>query len=435
MNLRTVILISALTLSAATGFAQTAAPDSALASYIHESWKSHPDIQSMRAMITADAERTRMNSSWMNPEVSFGLMNAPQSFDLHMDPNTMWQIGVMQQIPFPGKRSASERAGAMRTHAAEANLEETQYQMAGMVAMAYYDLAAALAARQVVERGKDLAAQMADAASVMVSTGMGTQSEVMRARLEIESWNVKLTNNQADITRKRAALAYAVGREDPNTLADPILPDSLAPEINLAAALEPDSIQNTPELKRLKLEADAARADVRRARLDYWPDVSLGLSYGLRGYLRTMSTSEMTGITTVSKVKQDPMLSIELAAPVPLFSAGNQTARVRELAAMQASREAELAKARLAKEQELRDLAAQWKQSVDDFRIEQGKVLPQAVDAWRAMLIDYRAGKTSFLSLSEARMKVVMAQMDVVMHKAEGWAVYRQWQAARGKGI
>ncbi|HEY3296076.1 MAG TPA: TolC family protein [bacterium] len=429
------LVLPALALCAVAAFAQTAAPDSTLAAYVQESWQNHPDIQSMRAMIAAEENRTRMNSAWMNPELRFGLMNVPQSFDTHMDPNTMWQIGLMQQVPFPGKLSASAQAGTLRTKVAEATVDETRFQMAAMVAMAYYDLAATLAVRKVLEHGKELANEMTEAASVMVSTGMGTQSEVMRSRLEAESWNVKLTNNLADISRKRAALAYALGRDVDSTLANPVLPEGLPPEIALDSALQRASIDNTPALKRLALESGAARADVRRARLDYWPDVTLGLSYGLRGYLRTMSTSEMTGITTNSKIKQDPMISLELAAPLPLFYKGNQRAKVRELSAMQSSREAELAKARLTKEQELRDLYARWKQSVDCCRIEQGKILPQTEDTWRAVLIDYRAGKAPFVSLSEARMKVVMAEMDVIMHKADGWAVYRQWQAALGKGL
>ena len=435
MKIKTALFLLAIVLCSAAGFSQSAAPDSVLAAYVQESWKSHPDVASMRAMIAAEESRTKMNSAWMNPGVSFGLMNVPQSFDTHMDPFTMWQIGLMQEFPIPGKLGASEKAGALRTRAAEATVEETQYQMSSMVAMAYYDLAATLAVAKVLLRGKDLAQQMGDAAGVMVSTGLGTHSEVLRARLEFETWNVRITNNQADITRKRAALAYALGREDPATIADPILPDSLPPEIALEAALQSDSLLATPSLKRLSFEAQATHADVRRARLDYWPNVTLGLTYGLRGYLRSMSTDQMTGITTVSKIKQDPMISLELSAPLPLFYKGNQQAKVSELSAMQHSREAELAKVRLAKQQELRDLAAKGQQDRDNFRTAQENIVPQAEDAWQAMLIDYRAAKVPFASLAEARMKVVMAQMDAIMYKADGWAVYRQWQAALGKGI
>jgi outer membrane protein TolC len=129
------------------------------------------------------------------------------------------------------------------------------------------------------------------------------------------------------------------------------------------------------------------------------------------------------------------MISLELSAPIPLFYRGNQRAREREAISMRESREAEWKKARLMQQQELRDLEALWRSSVDCCRLEQGKVVPQAEAAWRSMLIDYRSGKATFGSLAEARMKVVMAEMELIMHKADGWSAYRRFQAAQGKAI
>ncbi|MBK6766482.1 MAG: hypothetical protein IPG71_09255 [bacterium] len=83
-----------------SSFAQGVDSDSLLASYVAESWKTHPNIDRMRAMIAVESSRATMNNSWMNPELRAGLMNIPESFDAHADPMTMFQIGAMQQIPF-----------------------------------------------------------------------------------------------------------------------------------------------------------------------------------------------------------------------------------------------------------------------------------------------------------------------------------------------
>jgi cobalt-zinc-cadmium efflux system outer membrane protein len=437
-SFRKYILFSVLLALVAVSGSMAAEPrqtgDRALSAYISESWKTHPDLESARALITAEASRTEMSSSWKNPGVSFGLMNAPQNFDLHQEPMTMWQIGVMQEIPVPGKLSASSRAGELRTKAAVASLDEARYRMASLVSAAYYDLAAAIQVRKLLQTGQDLAEQMTDAASARVSSGIGSQADVLRAQSEVERWSVELTNNQANVEQKRAALAYAVGRSDAARIADPQLPDSLPPEIDLDAALNVDSLDHTPEVARVRLQDDATRADVRRAKLDYWPNPTLGLKYGLREYLRKTNTSEMTGITTTSHMPQDAMISIELSAPLPLFYKGNQRAQIEELSALQSERQAEVAKARLDKQQELRDLAAQRKAAVDGYRIEQERLVPQVLDTWRALLIDYREGKVPFTSLSEGQISVVKAQMDVIMHMAQGWTVYREWQTARGEG-
>ncbi len=188
-------------------------------------------------------------------------MNVPESFDTHMDPNTMWQVGVAQQIPFPGKTRAARQAGALKTRAAAASYEEARYRMAGMVAEAYYDLAAALKVRHLLIRGAALAADMTAAATAVVTAGTGSQAEVYRGRVEEENWKVKLTQSAAAIDRKRATLAYAIGREDPATLTDPVMPDSLPPDIDLEAALAADSVIRSPTFRRAQLEADAAKAE------------------------------------------------------------------------------------------------------------------------------------------------------------------------------
>ena len=342
-------LVIIATLAVACSVAGASAPgNGSLAAYISESWQAHPDVKSAQAVINEEARRTQMSAAWTNPSVSFGLMNAPQSFDLHSEPMTAWQFGIMQEIPVPGKLHASSQAGELRTQAAVASLEEAKYRLASAVSSAYYDLAAAAAVKTLLASGQELAAQARDAATARVSAGLGSQADILKSQAEVERWHVELINKQADVDRKRAALAYAIGRADASTIADPELPDSLPPRINLNAALSEDSMNATPELKRLRLQSDASGADVTRAKLDYWPNPTLGIMYGLREYLRTTSTSEMTGITTTTRLPQDPMISIELSAPVPLFYGRNQRARIEELSAVRGESEAHTAQARLA---------------------------------------------------------------------------------------
>jgi outer membrane protein TolC len=415
--------------------AQPTESDSLFDSYIHESWQNHPDLQSMKSMVDAANQRTAMSQAWMNPEVNFGLMNSPTTFDTHMDPATAWQIGFEQQIPFPGKLQAARDAGEAQTRAAVATVEEGRYTMASMVAMAYYDLAGAISIRKALERGRDLNREIMDAASIMVSSGMGSRTDILRAKMDLEQWNVKLVNNQADIKRKQAELAYAVGRSDEKSLAMPVLPDSLPPSLDLDQALADNAVENTPTLVKSKEELAGATAEQRKARLSYWPDVKLMVNYGIRGWLRTGGGLDaMTGLPVpLDRMKQDNMISIGIAAPIPLFYRGNQRAQIRELDAMRTGRGAEHAKARLAKEEELRKLYARWQETADCCRLALAKIVPLAEDTWQSTLVDYRAGKAPFMALTEARMGVVMADMEQIMHRADAWIAYQQFYAAQGK--
>ena len=407
--------------------------DSLLNAYIQESWNNHPDLEGMRSMIAAENSRTRMNGAWMNPELRFGLMNVPENFDTHMDPNTMWQVSVMQQVPFPGKKRAATETGKARIVVAQANWDETRQQMASMVAMSYYELAGLMSERKSMLRGKDQIQQMIDATLAMNISGMGTQSDILRAKLELEQWNVKLVSNQSMIDQKRAELLYAIGRDSSSQLSDPVLPDSLPPQIDLQAVLDADVLNETPTLKKAQSEAKAAQSETRRAKLDYYPDVNVGLSYGFKGYLRSMVTDPVTMETTNQKLKQDGMISIELSAPVPLFYRGNQEAKVREMSAIARNREADLTKARLQKEQQLREIYIRMKEVMACCNLAQASILPRAKSLWESTLNDYRAGKVPFMSLSQAQMNVVMAEMENVMHRADAWGLLAQWYAALGE--
>jgi outer membrane protein TolC len=409
--------------------------DRVLSAYIQSSWDSHPELQSMRAMVAAESSRTDMSRAWMNPEVSFGLMNAPTNFDTHKDPSTAWQIGWAQTVPFPGKVGSSAKTGFLRTAAAQASADEARFLLAGMVVEGYYQWAGAISVRKALEHGKALNQQIMDAAAIRVASGLGSQSDILQARLDLEEWNVKLVNNQSDIKKAQAALAYAVGQTDLMRLQAPNLSDTLPPLLFLDEALVPEVIDNSPSVRKLNLESSAAQAAWRRSKLGYWPDITVMLNYGLRGELRTGGYYDETMAVAVpmARMKQDDMVSIGLSAPLPLFYRGNQRALVRENAAMVRSRSAELDKARLAKAEELRRLHALWQEEADCCRLGLAKIIPLTEDLWQTSLADYQAGKIPFTMLTEARMKVVMAEMDQIMHRADAWIVYHQFYLAQGK--
>jgi outer membrane protein TolC len=414
-----------LWLAAVPALAQPAS-DTLLVSYIRESLRNHPDLRSMRSMVVAQESRTAMSRAWMNPELRVGLMNVPESFDTHMDPMTMWQIGVMQQVPFPGKLKTSSQANEARTKASIADVRTAEQDMVAMVTMAYYELAGLLEIRKALQNGRDLTQQMVAASSAMYSSGMGSQADVIGAQIESKEWDTRLLSNQAEIERKRADLAYAIGRSTPDGLIDPVMP--------AGAPSPPPSVDSTladtiPAVRSSQLQAEASQWEVRRAKLDYWPDVNVMLGYGLRGYVRQMVLDEATGQMKSVRSDMDNMISIELSGSLPLFYRGNQQARIHEMSAMQRSKEEQAQKMRLEKIRLLRDLHAQWTDRLNRLDVISESLLPNAELAWKAALADYQGGRIPFMTLSQARMRLVMSQMDEAMLRAEAWALQGQWNA------
>ncbi|MBK6766483.1 MAG: TolC family protein [bacterium] len=303
--------------------------------------------------------------------------------------------------------------------------------MAAMVAMTYYDLAAALETRQTLEQGLVLTKQAVDAATSLLSTGKGSQAEVLRAGLEQEEWNLKLLANASETDQKRAALAYAIGRTEVSTLTDPVLPSSLPPMIDLDAGLALAENALTPQVKIALAQSQAAEFELRRAKLEYWPDIKLELAYGIRGALNGTGADPHTGEPISQSLKQDNMVTFEVSAPVPLFSRGNQQAKINEARAMNRSRQSEQIESVLNLQQELRFVHAEFTETINQSEVN-SRVLQQGEAAWRSALVDYQAGIYPYMGLSEARMILVMAQIESVMYRAKAWATYQQWQSLLG---
>jgi outer membrane protein, heavy metal efflux system len=399
-------------------------PDSLLASYIQESWANHPNLAAMQSMAVAESSRVDMASSWMNPDLRVGLMNLPDTFNLWSDPMTMLQIGVMQQIPFPGKLRAAGKAAQARRASAQVSVEQERQVMASMVTMAFYDLAAALRVRKALEKGQELAQEMVESAALMVSSGMGAQSDILRAQLEVEQWKLKLVANQDEITRQRADLAYALGRSDASGIPEIDLPDHLPdlPDTNT-------TYDDSPQLRRSLLEVEAANQDLKRARLDYLPDVNVGLTYGIRGDLKPFTMAN----PMPDPLKQDNMVSLEVSFPIPVFYRGNEASKVQEIGAMLVRNQYDYQKIRLDKRRELEEITSRWKKKNSSYLILDHSVIPTAKELWQSTLNDYKAGKIPIMNLSQAQMSVVMNEMEADMLLADAWGLRGQWLAALGK--
>jgi cobalt-zinc-cadmium efflux system outer membrane protein len=410
----------------ATALPAQPASDTLLTSYILESLRNHPDIQSMRSMVDAQRSRTEMSRGWMNPELRVGLMNISETFDTHVDPMTMWQIGVMQRLPFPGKLKTSGEANEAKTRASIADVQAAEQDMVAMVTMKYYELAGLLEVRKALQYGQDLTQQMVAASSAMYSSGNGSQADVIGAQVETKDWETRLISNQAEIDRKRADLAYAIGRSTPDGLIDPVMPTN-AP--SPPPAVDSTMVDTIPTVRSSELQAEAARWEVKRAKLDYWPDLNLMLGYGLRSYVRQMKLDEATGQMKWVHADVDNMVSIELSGSVPLFYRGNQKARIHEMSAMQRSKEEQAQAVRLEKIRLLRDIQAQWTDRLNRLDVVSHSIVPDAELAWQAGLADYQGGKIPFTTLSQARLKLVMSQMNEAMLRADAWALQGEWNA------
>jgi outer membrane protein TolC len=404
-----------------------------LSSYIHRSLATHPDLMSMRAMVAAESSRAVMARSWMNPDLNLGLMDVPNNFKFNQDPATAFEIGVMQHVPFTGKLKSAGAAADARIAAASLDLETARQQMAAMVAMNYYDLAALVQIDSLLNWGRELTEEMKRSAEAMVASGMAAQSDVHRAELERDNWQLKLIANRNDIERGRAALAYAVGSQiDKAEIWRFRLPPDFTVEDQV---ITPPNIDASPSVRSAAARFEAADAELARARREWYPDADVMLKYGLKPDLKVAGgTDPMTGSPLPpGTVNQNNMISLGVTVSLPLFSRGNQKAQIAEMQAMRSAAAANLANERLAKMKGLQAIQAAYTGQLErDFYIRRS-LIPRAEALFNSALADYQAGKTPFMELTQARMSLVMAKMELTMARAEAWSLCARWRAALGQ--
>jgi outer membrane protein TolC len=386
--------------------------DSLLAGYIAEAVAVHPALAAMQAMAQAESSRVRMASAWMNPELMLGVMSLPTSLNFREEPMTSVQIGFMQQIPFPGKLRNAHAAQEARAAAAAYQLEDMRLEVALRVTKAYYDLAGDLGVREALLRGKRLNDDLVAAARVMLASGMGSQTDLLKAQWESERWERRLIENDQRIASSRARLAAAVGRSNFEGWADPAPLNGSAPAPPQADF--PDTLlEQTPMRLAERAGVQAQLAQVRRAELDYYPDPSVAFTYGIRGSLEA-GADAMGASSSLSD-----LLSLEIRIPLPLFYQGNQKAALDENRAMLRGAEARYRSDGLQLQQEVLTAYEEFRAAYRAYELIRDDLLPRAEEIWKAALTDYQSNRIPFMTMNEALLEVVMQEMDLTMALAE----------------
>ncbi len=388
--------------------------DSLLTAYISEALTNHPDLASMQAMVEAESSRVSMAGSWMNPNLMLGLMSLPTSFDFHEESMTSKEIGFMIRIPFPGKLRSAKEAQIANVVSARYDYEQMRWDMTAMVRMAYYDLAGNLEVQTALLEGKRLAGDMVTAAQIMASSEMGSQADILRAQLQYDQWRKRIIENEQRIQVSRSRLAAAMGRtsaddlQNPATLSEP-------PALPKLKTLLDAYLAEVPSRKSQKARLESSQASVRRADLDYWPDVDFTFKYGFRDYLQAGAM----GGDPMMITPLDNMISLEASLPVPLFYRSNQKAMIQENKAMAAKAQADYLSGDIKLRDEVRQGYARLETARRTFDLIADTLLPGAEATFRASLTDYQSGRLPFMSLNEALMQVVMQKMDRTMALAD----------------
>jgi len=351
-----------------------------LADLIAEAERNHPSIHAAARGVQAKRARIAQARAWPDPEVSVGYMGRAIPFrTMRDDPSTFRQFGVMQAIPYPGKRDLRGQIARKDADAESWTVEEARRRIRAEVQAAYYELWATDMAIRITEKNKDLLEKLARITEEKYKVGKGLQQDVLRAQVEV----TRVVQRLALLGQRRATLETQLNSllvRPPDTPLGPLAPFEKAPLAYSLEELLEHAVQGYPAVQRQEQLIEQSRLAVNLAQKDYYPDFAVGWDYANRPGM-----PEMYGL--------------RFSMNLPVFNKGRRREAVREATET-------LASARHLREAIRTELFFRVKEyylaarTADELLTLYAKgIVPQSTLALESALAAYQVGSVDFLSL------------------------------------
>lgn len=342
---------------------------------------NNPELRASRGQIDSATGRARQARLWSNPELTLNAEDWPVK-DGRGFADSKDTVGIAQTVPFFGKKRLDGQIGGAGVRLSEADLSLRRLELIRDVKVAFCQV---LAAERSVEVERDLvkiAEASANAARKRVASGESADQEQLRAEIELEKVKTELRGFESELVATRQTLALHLGRPD---LAQSPVSGALAESASFALLehVPEQWLSMHPSVVAAQTNCDRAELELRRARLEPYPDVKVSLEGGRLGDFN------------------QPIIQMGISLPLPIIDRAQgkkqeAQANVRIAEAAKTSTEQRLMRAWGTASQRLR--AAQ--QQALNFR---ERILPKANDALGLVQAGFEQGKFGFNDLLDTQ--------------------------------
>jgi NodT family efflux transporter outer membrane factor (OMF) lipoprotein len=424
-RLATTRSLSSATLSVAAWPRQdwwAAFGDAQLDRLIVAALQGQPGLRIAEARVhQAQAAADRVDSS-LSPQVSAGISSTPQQFSEnsivpkplagHWNSMNSASLGVSYELDFWGKNQAAVDAALDRAHSAEVDLQAARLILTATVARTYIRLDAAyaqldLANDMLQQRESTLTLTRQRVAAQIDSELELTQAEAalpaLRERIAAIGESITLLDNQI-------AALEGLGPDAGLDIRRPRL--SAAGPVQIPADLPAELLGHRPDVVAERWRVEAARKDVKVAKAQFYPNVSLNAFVGLQ----SLGLSDFFDYGS-------RVAGIGPAVSLPVFDGG----RLRSnLDAHQAAYDAEVEQYNVTLIAAVHDVvdqmvSQQWLQQQMQQQDEALRLARHACDLAQAR---YRSGLANYLQVLSTQAQVLAQQQ----HRIELQARQRELQ-------
>jgi outer membrane protein, heavy metal efflux system len=357
----------------------------------------NPGLAEIKVRAEAMAAVPSQEGSLPDPTLRFGALYLPtNNFNLQQSDFTMMEVGVSQEIPFPGKLALREKIAEQEALAAADSVDEARLRLVREVKQSWWRLFYYDRALNLLDEAGHFFQQLIDIAQAKYKVGKGSQQDVLLAQLELSRLKEEklelVSLSQGQNARINALLDRAA--ETPVQI-------SAEAEFKLPLIVEPALQDKALHIRplfaqhRKKLDAGLARVDL--AQKGFYPDFTVGAFYDARQ-------------NTPAGESRSDFASVQLSINVPIYADRKQAKAVDQ-------RQSELLQAQYALQDDHRKIqaeiaakAAEYQQTKEKLLLLEHEIIPQAQQTVNSLLAGYQVSQTDFTDLLRTQLSFFQYQ-------------------------
>ncbi|MDD2904198.1 MAG: TolC family protein [Syntrophales bacterium] len=384
-----------------------------LQAFIDEALKANPEVKQRSQLKAAAQEAIRPAGALDDPKLYVNIVNLPvDTWSFAQEPMTQKQFGVSQKIPFPGKLRLRSEVAEEQAKSEDFVYKDKRNEIRAMVIQKYWGLALTYSGYDITQRNKQFWEQVVQVAETRYGVGLGRQAEVLQAQVELGNylnrllqWRQRQESVQADLNALRS--------KPPQTPVSKPQPLRSSPfNLNLEQLLA--QARSRPQLQAIKTLVAKQEKAVDLARKDYFPDVTIGVTYGFRETLDPPVNRPQADFFTTTFMFDLPIWHASKIKP-KIREQVNRKGAARE--AYQAAWDKEAAA--------IKDRYARLERLSHQITLYEKGIIPQARQAASTSLADYSVGRLDFARLYQnqiAAFNAELALQEYLKEYEENWA-------------
>lgn len=362
--------------------------------------KAHPRAAQTAATQRLAAAEQRAAGAWPDPVMGLA-RGRGRGFPDSQVGNPEWSYSISQTVPWPGVRSARERAAELAGRVAMSGEEAARWDLEIQARSAFWRLQYARSARDLARRSDEASVAVLELTTRRADVGEAREAD--RNRAHAERLRAALAVRNAELEARAAEEALRLLAVEP--LSDPIQLVFAPPKAVVLSEIEDRRqglARSSPYLRFALAGVDREMGVAALARAARGPDVDLSW----------LQSSEIDRRSW----------SLSVGVRLPLWNGGRpEVARA----------EAAVSLARAALERSRLEVSLAFEQAVQEAEVAEGTlrhlesgIVPAARKTFELVRLSYEAGETSLLDLLDAQRSLRAAEIEEL---SAGLALVRAW--------